>query len=205
MVHYRRVFLKGGTYFFTVNLKNRQSSLLIDAVDLLRESFLYTQNKKPFTIIAIVILPEHLHCIWQLPESDKDYPARWKSIKSHFTRQIKKSGMHIKQNNHHEHNIWQRRYWEHTIRDDNDLTQHIDYIHYNPVKHGWVKSVKDWEYSSFHKYVKNGTLPLNWGSNIESNDLIGYGERSLDAATRNQGISNNNLDSTSLHQGYLNE
>ena len=188
MVNYRRNFIKGGCYFFTVNLKNRQSTLLIDAVNQLRSSFSYVHSKKPFEIIAIVILPEHLHCIWQLPENDKDYPARWKSIKSHFTRQLKKTGIQISKNKHNEHNIWQRRYWEHTIRNENDLTRHIDYIHYNPVKHGWVKSVSDWKYSSFHNYVKKGSLPLNWGNNLEIIDTIKYGERSLDAAKRNQGI-----------------
>ena len=188
MVNYRRNFIKGGYYFFTVNLKNRQSTLLIDAVNQLRTSFSYVHSKKPFEIIAIVILPEHLHCIWQLPENDKEYPARWKSIKSHFTRQLKKTGIQINKNKHNEHNLWQRRYWEHTIRDENDLTRHIDYIHYNPVKHGWVKSVSDWKYSSFHKYVKKGVLPLNWGNNFENSDTIKYGERSLDAAKRNQGM-----------------
>ena len=192
MVNYRRNFIKGGYYFFTVNLKNRQSTLLIDAVNQLRTSFSYVHSKKPFEIIAIVILPEHLHCIWQLPENDKDYPARWKSIKSHFTRQLKKTGIQITKNKHNEHNLWQRRYWEHTIRDENDLTRHIDYIHYNPVKHGWVKSVSDWKYSSFHKYVKKGVLPLNWGNNFENSDTIKYGERSLDAAKRNQGMMRKN-------------
>ena len=189
MVNYRRNFIKGGTYFFTVNLKNRQSTLLVDAIDQLRASFSYVQQQNPFNIIAIVILPEHLHCIWQLPENDNNYPERWKSIKSRFTRLLKKTGINISKNKHNEHNIWQRRYWEHTIRDENDLTRHIDYIHYNPVKHGWVESVKDWQYSSFHKYIKTGTLPSNWSNNIEISDMTKYGERSLEVAKRNQGTA----------------
>lgn len=203
MVNYRRNFIKGGSYFFTVNLKNRQSTLLIDAVNQLRASFSYVQSKKPFEVIAIVILPEHLHRIWQLPENDKDYPARWKSIKSHFTRQLKKMGIQLSKNKHNKHNLWQRRYWEHTIRDENDLTRHIDYIHYNPVKHGWVESVSDWKYSSFHRYVKKGYLPPNWGNNFEMSDTIKYGESSLDAAKRNQGMVRKNLDYTPFHQGYI--
>lgn len=184
MVLYRRNYVKGGTYFFTVNLKNRQSTILIDFVDLLRESFAFVQQQRPYTIIAIVIHPEHLHCIWQLPEDDDNYPARWKSIKSRFTRHLKKTELNMSNNRHGEYNIWQKNYWEHTNRNEKDLSQHIDY---NPVKHGWVNSVVDWPHSSFHKYVKKSKLPANWGSDVKRDDLNSYGEHSLDAAQRNQG------------------
>ena len=178
---YRRNFTKGGTYFFTVNLKNRQSTVLTDSIDLLRESFAFVQRQKPYTIIAIVILPKHLHCIWQLPENDKDYPARWKAIKSRFTRTLKKEAENCYKIKHGEYNIWQRRYWEHTIRDRDDLTQHINYIHYNPVKHGWVNSVADWPFSFFHTFVKHEQLAANWGQEINSTEITGYGERNTDS------------------------
>ena len=172
MVNYRRVYLKGGTYFFTVTLKNRQKNYLTTYIDALRESFAYAKKQKPFEIIAIVILPEHLHCIWQLPEDDNDYSGRWRSIKSHFTHSIIKTGLPLQKNNRGEYKLWQTRFWEHTIRDETDLSQHI---HYNPVKHNLAQSVSEWPYSSFHDYVKDGKLPSNWG-NVYIEQPNKYGE-----------------------------
>ena len=175
MVNYRRVYLEGGTYFFTATLKNRTSDYLTTYVDALRESFAHVKKQRPFEIIAIVILPEHLHCLWQLPEDDINYAGRWRAIKSRFTRSLLKSGVSLHKNNRGEYKLWQARYWEHTIRNESDLLQHIDYIHYNPVKHGWVESVADWPYSSFHDFVKKGKIERNWGeSYIEK--INKYGE-----------------------------
>lgn len=143
MVGYRRNFIPGGTYFFTVTLQDRQSTLLTQHIEQLRHAFQKARKDRPFQIEAIVILPEHLHTIWTLPENNTDYPGRWRIIKSQFTRNIKKEGIDLKSNQRGEHNIWQPRYWEHTIKDDDDLQHHINYIHYNPVKHGLVKNVTD--------------------------------------------------------------
>ncbi len=158
MVNYRRNYIKGGTYFFTVNLYHRKTGLLTQYIDELRHAFRVVKQQRPFQIDAIVILPDHLHTIWTLPEDDDNYPQRWRSIKSQFTRAIKAKGYPIKKNKRGEHYVWQRRYWEHTIKDNRDLQHHINYIYYNPVKHGHVSKVSDWQYSSFHQYVANGIL-----------------------------------------------
>jgi len=176
MVNYRRIYIEGGTYFFTVTLKNRHANFLTSYIDELRESFAFVKEQQPFKIIAIVILPEHIHCIWQLPAGDDNYSDRWKAIKSRFTRSLIKLGAELHKNNRGEYDLWQARYWEHAIRNEADLSQHIDYIHFNPVKHGWADSVKDWPYSSFHRYVANEQLPANWGSS-EIDTLNDYGER----------------------------
>jgi putative transposase len=164
MVAYRRNFVPGGTYFFTVTLADRRSSLLIDRIDDLREAFRFTRARWPFEMVAVVVLPEHLHCIWTLPPDDSDYPQRWRSIKSRFSRACASAGVVGAPNAAGERGIWQRRYIEHTIRDDRDLAHHIDYIHYNPVKHHHAKRPRDWPYSSFHRYVREGTLALDWAA-----------------------------------------
>jgi len=172
MVNYRRNFVPGGTYFFTVTLRMRNSRQLVESIDLLRLAFRKTGEAKPFQIDAMVVLPEHLHSIWTLPPNDSDYPGRWKAIKSIFTRELEKSGAHVCKRQDGSALIWQRRYWEHTIRDADDLNRHIDYIHFNPVKHGLVERVIDWPYSSFHRYVGQGLLPPNWaGENFDDMKL----------------------------------
>lgn len=171
MVRYRRVRVPGGTYFFTVALAYRRSSLLVDRIDDLRAAFADARKRRPFEIDAIVVLPEHLHALMTLPEGDADYSARWQHIKSRFTRRV---GAH-EPNAKGEHTIWQRRFWEHTIRDEADFERHVDYIHINPVKHGLVTRVRDWPHSSFHRHVREGTLPLDWGGDMR--DLPGrFGE-----------------------------
>ena len=175
MVNYRRSKEKGGTYFFTVNLKNRKEMYLTSYIEQLRESFRLVQQNDPFNIVAIVILPDHLHTIWTLPENDANYSARWKAIKSKFTRLLVKEGVSVKKNKKGEYNLWQRRFWEHQIRDDLDLKRHVDYIHYNPVKHGHVVQVMDWKYSSFHRYVNENYLKVDWGGSVNGNDG-GFGE-----------------------------
>ncbi len=177
MTNYRRNYMAGGTYFFTVNLAERSCSFLIDHVEALRAAFRYTQARYPFTIDAIVILPDHLHAMWTLPSGDVDYPLRWRLIKTVFSRALPKSERisHSRQR-HAERGIWQRRYWEHTIKDENDFSRHADYIHINPVKHGYVERVVDWPYSSFHRYVKEGVLAENWAGDSGLEDAR-FGER----------------------------
>jgi len=156
MVNYRRNKIKGGSYFFTVTLRDRRSKLLTDHVNLLGNAMRKARKENPYQTKAIVILPDHLHAIWQLPEEDADYSTRWRKIKSYFTKEIIKADIKINKNHHGEYDIWQRRFWEHTIRNELDLIRHIDYIHFNPVKHGLVKEVRDWPYSSFHAYMDEG-------------------------------------------------
>jgi REP-associated tyrosine transposase len=116
----------------------------------------------PFSVDAIVILPDHLHTIMTLPAEDADFSGRWRRIKSLFTHDLVRGGLAIARNRRGEYSLWQRRFWEHTVRDEGDFAGHVDYIHYNPVKHGLVSRVSDWVYSSFHRYVRQGVLPQDW-------------------------------------------
>jgi putative transposase len=165
MTQYRRARIEGGCYFFTVALEDRRSSLLVDRVDLLRASFQQTLQRHPFAIDAIVILPDHLHCIWTLPEGDADYSNRWSRIKAMFSRGIE-PGERRRQSRirRQERGIWQRRFWEHAIRDERDFANHADYIHINPVKHGLVRRAVDWPHSSIHRYVKRGLCDPSWAA-----------------------------------------
>jgi REP-associated tyrosine transposase len=142
MTSYRRSVARGGTYFFTVNLEDRRLTLLTEHIDLLRRAFRETRCRHPFVIDAIVVLPEHLHAIWTLPENDSDYATRWRLIKSTFSRALpdgeRRSASRAERR---ERGIWQRRYWEHTLREDEDFARHVDYIHFNPVKHRHVSRV----------------------------------------------------------------
>lgn len=169
MPNYRRNRVPGGTYFFTVNLLERKSCLLVEHIAELREAVRITKRQRPFHIDAWVVLPDHIHCIWTLPQADDDYSGRWRSIKKAFSKSIPKteyrSNIRVKR---HERGIWQRRFWEHTIINDEDYASHMDYIHYNPVKHGWVKTVKDWPYSTFHRYVLIGIYPADWCGDVNS-------------------------------------
>jgi putative transposase len=174
MVRYRRNRLPGGRFFFTVALADRHSRALVEHVGALRDSFRMAQSKRPFATEAIVILPDHLHAILTLPEGDHDFAGRWRRIKSYFTRQVAALHPGLQPNRRGEYGLWQRRFWEHTIRDDNDLARHIDYIHFNPVKHGHVLHVRDWPYSSFHRYVREGVLSDDWGGRREHD--AGFGE-----------------------------
>ena len=175
MVLYRRNRVEGGCYFFTVTLRDRSSEVLVRHVDLLRGAFRAVRAERRFTIDAIVILPDHLHTIWTLPDGDADYSGRWRAIKSYFTRQLRASGIDLKRDHRGEYRLWQRRFWEHTIRDDRDYEHHVNYIHWNPVKHGLARRVIDWPYSSFHRYVRLGLLSRDWGSGVAESSA-GYGE-----------------------------
>jgi putative transposase len=159
MVQYRRNWLPGGTFFFTATLLDRRSRILTEHINFLRQAFRSARNKALFQVVAVVVLPDHLHTIWTLPEGDADYAGRWKAIKAGFTRALKAHGVTLVSDGNAGYRLWQPRYWEHTIRDDHDLQTHVDYIHFNPVKHKLVKRAADWPYSSFHRYVRQGWLP----------------------------------------------
>jgi len=176
MVNYRRSQTAGATYFFTVNLKNRKEEYLTNYIEQLRESFRTVKRQYPFKVDAIVVLPDHLHTVWTLPAEDAHYSERWKAIKSRFTRLLIKEELRLYKNKKGEYNLWQRRFWEHQIRDDLDLQRHVEYIHYNPVKHGYVKQVKDWPFSSFHRFVKNDYLDSNWGEIVGEFAQVEFGE-----------------------------
>ena len=168
MSNYRRNFVKGGCYFFTVNILDRRQTLLTDHIDLLRDSVRRVRQLHPFHIDAWVVLPDHMHCIWTLPEGADDFPLRWRLIKLLFSKRLPQDELlSPKRKRRRERGIWQRRYWEHTITSDQDYARHIDYIHANPLKHGYVKKISDWPYSTFHRYVAEGILPLDWCGSID--------------------------------------
>jgi putative transposase len=175
MVRYRRNFVPGGTFFFTVTVADRRSSVLVERIAALRAAFRVTRSETPFAIDAIVVLPDHLHTIMTLPPDDSDFSGRWRRIKSLFTRRIAAQDETL-QNKRGEYAVWQRRFWEHTVRDETDFARHVDYIHYNPVKHGLVSRARDWPYSSFHRYVRQELLPEDWGGDV-SQAWGDFGER----------------------------
>jgi putative transposase len=151
MTSYRRPDLSGQTIFFTVALATRGSDLLVREIDRLRDAIRVTLRERPFDIRAFVVLPDHLHAIWSLPEGDRDYPTRWRLIKTRFSRELPKGPMRPSLEVRQERGIWQRRYWEHHIRNLNDLEAHMAYCRNNPVKHGLVSDPSDWPYSSFKR------------------------------------------------------
>ena len=173
-MQYRRANIPGATYFFTVNLADRKTSLLVDAVDLLRNSVRHVKADHPFIINAMVIMPEHIHALWTLPEGDSDFSTRWSLIKVGFSRQIVPTErVSPSRRAKGERGIWQRRFWEHLIR---DYERHVDYIHYNPVKHGYASRPVDWPFSSIHRYIKHHVIDENWACRDDF-DLGGFGER----------------------------
>jgi len=175
-MRYRRSRISGGTFFFTVNLADRNYRLLTEHVGVLRGAYRKVRQRHPFEIVATVVLPEHLHAIWTLPPGDRDYPLRWSLIKAGFSRVIMKTERVSESREcKRERGIWQRRYWEHQIRNEEDLARHVDYIHFNPVKHGHVRSPVEWPYSSIHRYIRNGTVPSGWSISIDTGD-VEFGE-----------------------------
>jgi putative transposase len=164
MPDYRRYRVPSGTYFLTINLLKRRSDLLVRHIDTLREAVRRTRRERPFHIDALVVLPEHMHCVITLPEGDDDFSNRIKAIKIRFVRAIpateRRSRTRVARG---ERGIWQRRFWEHAIRSDADYARHIDYVHFNPVKHGHVTFVRDWPYSTFHRHMRADLYPPDWG------------------------------------------
>jgi putative transposase len=171
MPNFRRAYVAGGTWFFTVNLLQRtNNSLLIQEIELLRKVVKKIRQRYPFYINAWVVLPEHMHAIWTLPEGDSNFSLRWRLIKSGFSTGLPKTeSLSQVREDAGERGIWQRNYWEHLIKNEFDYQRHFDYVHVNPLKHGLVKRVIDWPYSTFHRYVNQGIYPDNWcgDSNVE--------------------------------------
>jgi putative transposase len=150
---------------------------LTDNVGALRTAFRQTRTAHPFTIDAIVILPDHLHAVWTLPDGDRDFANRWRLTKASFSRAMPPGEpLSASRAAKAERGIWQRRFWEHTIRDERDLERHVDYIHFNPIKHGHVSRVSDWPYSSFHQMVRVGIYPEDWGGTVGQGADTGFGE-----------------------------
>jgi len=176
-MQYRRAFLPGASYFFTVVTEQRRPVFAAAAaVDVLRNAFRTIQSRRPFELDAIVIMPDHLHCIWTLPPDDADFSTRWRLIKTHFTKHCDPA-LHSHANSSRlartEKAVWQHRYWEHLLRDETDYARHVEYIHYNPVKHGYVASAIEWPHSSFKRYVDAGIYAADWGNNFMDLDDIG--------------------------------
>jgi putative transposase len=173
MPNYRRVWCPGGTYFFTHVLARRHGNdLLVRHVDLLREAVRKVRGVHPFHIHAWVVLPDHLHCVIELPDGDARYALRWRLIKLIFSRSLTLAGRPTAmQERRAEKGIWQRRYWEHLIRDERDFRQHVDYVHINPLKHGLVQQVGEWPYSTFHRLVDQGVYPKDWAGGPDADGL----------------------------------
>lgn len=169
MPNYRRAWCPGGTYFFTLTLLHREGNdLLTRRVDLLRQVVRQVRGKHPFVIHAWVVLPDHLHCILELPEGDADFATRWRLIKMNFSKALPPSEPRDSARKRRgERGIWQRRYWEHLIRDEDDLRAHMDYVHINPLRHGLVSRVADWPYSTFHRLVAAAVYPADWAGGQE--------------------------------------
>lgn len=176
MPNYRRARVPGGTYFFTAALARRGGRLLVDHIGHLRAAVQRTRRERPFRIDAMVVLPDRLHAVWTLPPGDDDFPTRWMLVKRRFTRAIP-PGERVRPSRaaKRERGIWQRRYWEHPIRDEADCRVHVDYCHFNPVKHGLVAHPATWPFSSFHAHVRAGLYPPEWAA--APPEAAGYGER----------------------------
>jgi len=173
MPNYRRHRVPGGCYFFTVNLLERHpNDLLTRHVVVLREAVQHVRRTRPFHIDAWVVLPDHLHCVWTLPPGDDDFSTRWRLIKTRFVRELppgeRRSAVRRARR---ERGIWQRRYWEHAIRDERDYAAHLDYIHFNPVKHGYAARAANWPFSTFPRYVARGVYPAEWGG-ADGSDIV---------------------------------
>jgi putative transposase len=168
MSRYRRAPTPGATYFFTVVTYRRRGFLCDDDVRAaLRQAIVRVREKHALTLDAWVLLPDHLHCIWTLPEGDADFALRWNLIKRYVTRacgpRLHHPGlMTASKQRHRESTLWQRRYWEHRVRDENDFAAHMDYVHYNPVKHGLCRRPSEWPYSTLHQWIAKGVYPSGW-------------------------------------------
>ncbi|MEM7473147.1 MAG: transposase [Pseudomonadota bacterium] len=175
MARYRRKYIAGGRYFFTVNLARRSDTILVDHIDLLRQAYMDTVRDMPLTCDAMVVLPDHLHAVWTLPAHDSDFSERWRLIKFRFSRALgqtraRSASKHAKR----ECGIWQRRFWEHAIWDEADYMAHMRYCWFNPVKHGFVRRAADWPYSSLHRDIRAGRVAADWVGDFDEGD---FGER----------------------------
>jgi len=174
MPNYRRAFVPGGCWFFTVNLLERRKALLVDHIDALRAAVEKTRERYPFTIDAVVVLPDHMHAVWTLPPGDADFSLRWRLIKSRFAQTLpKQERISDVRRARNERGIWQRRFWEHLIRDDTDYARHVEYCYINPVKHELVSRVRDWPHSSFHRDARAGIFPEDWASDVHASGESG--------------------------------
>jgi len=169
MPNYVRAYQPGGTYFFTV-VTHQRRPFLIDEVArcCLREAWIEVRTERPFRVVGLCLMPDHLHTVWRLPENDDRYDVRWSSIKRLFSQAYRRCGgtegpRNARRVRKREAGFWQRRYWEHLIRDEDDFRRHMDYVHYNPAKHGYVARAGEWEWSTFHRYVKRGFYDPDWG------------------------------------------
>jgi len=172
MANYTRAYVPGGCYFFTVALLERRRALLTEHIGALGEVIRSVRARRPFAMNAIVVLPDHLHCIWTLPPDDADFSTRWRLIKTAFARRVPATErLSARRAAIGERGVWQRRFWEHAIRDAVDYERHVDYIHFNPVKHGHVRRAVDWPHSSFHRYVRAGLLPADWAADPDLGGL----------------------------------
>ena len=167
MVHYRRSRVVGGTFFFTVNLRNRRHALLCEH----KAHCARLCAALPFVIEAMVVLPDHWHAVWTLPPGDADYARRMRLIKARFTRHLIGAGMAIAKDARGDYALWQKRFWEHTISDDRDFESHVNYVHINPVKHGYVTRAVDWPHSTIHRYIKQGVLPADWACSLQAGEF----------------------------------
>jgi putative transposase len=173
MPEYRRYYVPGGTFFFTLVTEGRSRFLCQETARIiLRTQMQLCQKRWPFSIEAIVLLPDHLHALWVMPAGDSNYSLRWAWIKKEFTKSWleaggEEQGVSDSRRRNRRRGVWQRRFWEHMIRDENDYERHFDYIHYNPVKHGLVARPQDWPHSTFHLWVKRNIYPLEWGCGPE--------------------------------------
>jgi putative transposase len=174
MPNYRRARVPGGTWFFTVNLLERRHTLLVNHIDTLRCAIANTRRDHSFEIDAIIVLPDHIHAVWTLPSNDADFSTRWRLIKMRFAKALpKQERLSAVRQARNERGIWQRRFWEHLIRDDADYARHIEYCYINPVKHGLVTRVRDWPHSSFHRDVRRGIFPVDWAGDVTTTGEFG--------------------------------
>jgi putative transposase len=184
MPNYQRARVPGGTFFFTIVSWRRRPILCHPVIRAsLRVAITTVREVHPFRIDAWVLLPDHLHCVWTLPEGDVGYSVRWSKIKRFVTQRVEGSVNgahgapygHVTRSRRREGRIWQRRFWEHQVRDQLDMARCLDYLHWNPVKHGYVRSVGEWPYSSFHRYVQQGHYPAGWGGPVDADEGV-FGE-----------------------------
>ena len=177
-MRYRRAWTKGGSFFFTVVTANRRPIFAsVEAVEVLRSAFRAVRSRYPFEVDAMVVMPDHIHCIWTLPPNDADFATRWRLIKTWFTKHCDPALRNVVSDCAaliRPTALWQHRYWEHVLRDEEDYARHVDYIHFNPVKHGLVAAAKDWPYSSFLRHVEAGMYPPDWGQGVMNFEGVGH-------------------------------